>query len=169
MILEINNTTKQKINTKILQQVADLFGQPRRRILYVSKLSTTTDYLTPDLAKFYLRGKKMDVDNKEVSLAFVSGSDIKKLNKQYRNKNQETDILSFIGDDENFLGEIIICYSKIKEQSKERKVSIKEELVFIFIHGLLHLLGYDDQTKKGHDEMMKLGNKLCKSILGSDL
>jgi len=139
MILEINNTTKQKINTKILQQVADLFGQ------------------------------KMDVDNKEVSLAFVSGSDIKKLNKQYRNKNQETDILSFIGDDENFLGEIIICYSKIKEQSKKRKVSIKEELVFIFIHGLLHLLGYDDQTKKGHDEMIKLGNKLCKSILGSDL
>jgi probable rRNA maturation factor len=136
MRLEINNTTKQKINTKILQPAADNFG------------------------------KKMKANKKSVSVAFVSEAAIKKINNQYRGINKVTDILSFSGEGENF-GELIICYSQIKRQAKKQKHAVGYELLFIFVHGLLHLAGYDDKTDKEREEMIKLGEKLCKSVCHS--
>lgn len=128
MWLEINNTTKNKINTKILQAAAKAFSQ------------------------------KMKINQQTVSVAFVSQAKIKELNKRYRGSNRVTDILSFAGNGSN-LGELIICYSQIKKQAKERR-RIEDELVFIFIHGMLHLAGYDDRTTAGHKKMMALGKKL---------
>ena len=130
MIIEINNITKNKINTKILQKGIAAFN------------------------------KKIKAGDETVSVAFVSEAKIKELNKRYRGINKVTDILSFVGDKDNF-GELIICYPQIKRQAKEGHHSIDDELLFIFIHGLLHLAGYDDETDKGHKEMMDLGKKLC--------
>ncbi|PIT93864.1 rRNA maturation RNase YbeY [Candidatus Falkowbacteria bacterium CG10_big_fil_rev_8_21_14_0_10_43_11] len=134
MRLEINNVTKDKINTKILKKGAVVFS------------------------------RRMKLNNKAVSVAFVSGQRIRSLNKRYRKINKVTDILSFAGEGE-FLGELIICYPQIRRQAKQAGNKIKDELLFIFIHGLLHLVSYDDTTKKGYKEMMELGKKISKSII----
>jgi len=134
MRLEINNTTKNKINAKILRKGMTVFN------------------------------KKMKAGDKAVSVAFVSGARIKELNKRYRKINKVTDVLSFAGEGE-FLGELIICYPQIRRQAKQAGNKIKDELLFIFIHGLLHLIGYDDVTDKGREEMIKLGEKLCRNAI----
>lgn len=107
--------------------------------------------------------KKYKIKNKEVSIVFVGDSAIRKINKQYRGKDKATDVLSFEGEDE-FLGEILIDYAQIKRQAKKFKNKTKDELVFILVHGLLHLLGYDDETEKGRLKMEKLGNNFIKSL-----
>ncbi len=133
MQLEINNTTKQKINTKVLKQAAAIFS------------------------------RKMKINKRIVSVAFVSQAKIKELNKRYRGLNRVTDVLSF-ADSGPSLGELIIYYPQIKQQAKKLRQTIDNELAFIFIHGLLHLAGYDDAADRGHKEMMEIGKKLSNQI-----
>ena len=94
-------------------------------------------------------------DDIDLSVAFVSPKKIRQLNKSYRGKDEVTDVLSF--DD---LNEIIICYSQAVKQAKKQKHSIKKEVSTLFVHGFLHLLGFDDRTKKGADEMSKLTERI---------
>lgn len=96
-----------------------------------------------------------------VSLAFVSDGIIKKINKKYRRKEQITDILSFNGEG-NFLGEIIIDYAQIKRQAKRFNNSSEQELVYILVHGLIHLLGYEDKNNKSKLIMEKIEEKFLK-------
>jgi len=96
-----------------------------------------------------------------VSLAFVSDGIIKKINKKYRRKEQITDILSFNGEG-NFLGEIIIDYAQIKRQAKRFNNSFEQELVYILVHGLIHLLGYEDKNNKSKLIMEKIEEKFLK-------
>ena len=127
-MVEINNQTKNKIDLKLTKQVAEKF------LAYYKK------------------------EKKEVSIAFVGDSAIKKLNQEYRHQDKVTDVLSFTGEGD-FLGEIIVDYAQIKRQAKEFGKKINEELVFILVHGLLHLIGYDDKTEKGRLKMISLGEK----------
>lgn len=101
--------------------------------------------------------------NYNLSIAFVGDARIKKLNKEYCKINQATDVLAFPGEDE-FLGEIIIDYAQIKRQAKQYSKSVKEELIFILMHGLLHLVGYTDRDEKSRQEMLTLGVSLIKKI-----
>ncbi len=103
------------------------------------------------------------IKNKEVSIAFVGDKTIRRLNKIYRKKDKITDILSFVGEDD-FLGEIIIDYAQIKRQAKKFNNTIKQELVFILVHGLLHLIGYNDDTEKGRVEMEQLGEEFIATL-----
>lgn len=96
--------------------------------------------------------------NCEVSIAFVGDSVIRKLNRNYRKIDKATDVLSFPGEGD-FLGEIIIDYAQIKRQARKFGSSVNDELVFILVHGLLHLIGYDDKTERGAKEMERLGEK----------
>src|SRR5690554_5412885 len=96
--------------------------------------------------------EKMDT-NFEVSLSFVTNQVIQKLNKDYRNLNSPTDVLSFPQDyEEGFslpagyprmLGDIIISFEKAKEQAEEYGHSFIREVIYLAVHGFLHLLGYD--------------------------
>lgn len=93
----------------------------------------------------------------EVSLVFTDNDEIKILNKEYRNIDSETDVLSFPMFErqelnrlktEEFpeailLGDIIISLEKAEEQSKEYDHSFRRELVYLFVHGMFHILGYD--------------------------
>ena len=79
--------------------------------------------------------------NYDLSLAFISKEKIKKLNLIYRNINKPTDILSFpISKKE---GEIYICLSEAKKEAKKFDRKYENFLHFLFIHGLVHLKGYD--------------------------
>ncbi len=104
------------------------------------------------------------IKNRDVSIAFIGDASMSKLNKAYRGKNKPTDILAFPGDND-FFGEIIIGYAQIKRQAKVYKNSVRQELIFILIHGLLHLLGYDDKTENGRREMEMLSKKFIEKYI----
>ncbi|HKK54013.1 MAG TPA: rRNA maturation RNase YbeY [Patescibacteria group bacterium] len=110
-----------------------------------------------NLAQSFL--DKHGLDNKLVSIAFISKAEMRKINRNYRDKDKNTDVLSFTEErGGNYLGEVLINYDKIKEQAKDFKNSNEKELDFILVHGLLHLLGYSDEKEKDKEEMIKLGD-----------
>ncbi|MGI6360010.1 MAG: rRNA maturation RNase YbeY [Acholeplasmatales bacterium] len=95
-------------------------------------------------------------ENYEFNVIFVSNKKIKELNKTYRNIDKETDVLSFPDEDGNYIGDIFISLEKAKEQALEYKHSLSREVGFLTVHGYLHLLGYDHQTKLEEKEMRAL-------------
>ena len=103
------------------------------------------------------------VGQKEISIAFVGDFEIKKINQTYRRVNKPTDILTFAGE-ADFWGELIMDYSQIKRQAGQFGKSVREEFIFILVHGLLHLLGHDDEQEKGRLKMIKLGEEFIKKL-----
>lgn len=93
--------------------------------------------------------------DKRVSIAFVSHSQMKHLNKTYRGKDAVTDVLSFSLDDETHLGELILNYGQAKKQAVQMKHIVRHELVFLIVHGLLHLYGFDHETEKEQKVMFE--------------
>ncbi|WP_033161120.1 rRNA maturation RNase YbeY [[Mycoplasma] collis] len=90
-----------------------------------------------------------------IDLLITNNEKIKKISREYRNKNKETDILSFPTDWNDFkflnflfLGEIIISYEKILNQANEYGHSIKREFCYLFSHGIVHLFHFDHQTEE---------------------
>ena len=89
--------------------------------------------------------------DKDIELIFVDDKEIQELNKTYRQKDKPTDVLSFPLEDMPGmpLGSIIISIDTAKKQAKEFGHSTEEEIKLLFIHGLLHLLGYDHEVDNG--------------------
>ncbi len=102
--------------------------------------------------------KSHRLKNKEITVALVGDKTIKRLNKIYLGVNYATDVLAFPGEG-NFYGEIVIDYQQIKRQAKRYNNTIKDELIFVLVHGLLHLIGYDDKTERQRKRMMKLARE----------
>jgi len=104
----------------------------------------------------------------DVSVVIIGDKRMRNLNHTYRGYDKITDVLSFpesnVSED-NFLGEIFIDYNVIKIQAKKFSPSVRFELAFIVIHGTLHLLGYEDATRKGSDLMEKVGSTIIKKII----
>ena len=89
--------------------------------------------------------------NKDIELLVVSNEEIKKLNKNFRNKDEATDVLSFPYEDmpKAPLGSIVISTDFLLNYSKQFNHSIDNEFALLFIHGLLHLLGYNHEIDNG--------------------
>ncbi len=103
-------------------------------------------------------GKKI----KEISLVLVNPREIRKINRQYRPKNEVTDVLSFEG-----LNEIFICPSAVKKQAKRLKTSFVSELMRVLIHGILHLKGYrHEKSAKDTGKMRKKEEEILQKING---
>jgi probable rRNA maturation factor len=116
-MIEINNLTNFRVDTKLFTGVA----------------------------KKVLSGENRGTEN--ISLALVSKTEIKKLNKKFRKKDKATDVLSFELKEGKYLGEIIICPEVVKEKG--------EDIIEVFIHGILHLLGYDHEKSEKEAELME--------------
>lgn len=101
----------------------------------------------------------------EVSVAFVSNEEIRKLNKKYRELDEATDVLSFPIDDE-VLGDIIISSQRAALQAEEYGHSLKRELAYLTVHGILHLFGYDHH---GQEEKNKMRQKEERILTELDL
>lgn len=118
-------------------------------------------------------------ENLAIGLQFVDEETIRQLNKEHRNVNKITDVLSFpmlnikagqkiaeaISDVEKvsgeiYLGDIVICKEKINSQAKEFGLTRKKELVYLALHSFLHLLGYDHMTKEEEKEMYGLAERV---------
>ena len=116
--------------------------------------------------------KKYKFSNKKVSFTLLlsNNKNIKKLNKLFRKKNKSTDILSFPLDKKinisknTYLGDIIINYNYLdKPRSQDIKL-FKEKVIKTFIHGFLHLLGFDHIKNKDYSKMLREENLLFKSV-----
>lgn len=121
--------------------------------------------------------------NASVELEFFSKEEIAELNSQFMNKNHPTDVLSFpmlteikafnknnypldIDEYDNvFLGSIIICPEVAKENAENYGHSLRRELCYLFVHGLLHLLGYDHQ-KEEDKQIMREKEELILAKVG---
>lgn len=110
----------------------------------------------------------MGLSSAKFSIIFVSETEIQKINREYRQIDRVTDVISFalfdgekiIDDERTILGDIYICIPRMKEQAKEYGHSEKRELSFLVVHGLLHLLGYDHMTKKEEEIMFKIQDEI---------
>ena len=102
----------------------------------------------------------------EISISIVTNEEIQKLNKEFRNIDKATDVLSFpqltfeeeeIADvnenDEIILGDIIISIEKAKEQAEEYGHSLEREVAFLTVHSMLHLMGYDHMEQEEEKEI----------------
>ena len=116
--------------------------------------------------------KKFRFLNKKVYLTLLlsNNKSIKRLNKKFRNKNKHTDILSFPFEKkiknlkEIYLGDIIISYNYINKPKNLSNYMFKMKTIKIFIHGFLHLLGYDHMKNIDFKKMINEETKLFKSI-----
>ena len=88
--------------------------------------------------------------NCSISLVFVDNKEIRKINRYFLRCDNVTDVISFPLDDssDNLLGEIIVSVEEAIHQAGLRKITAQRELLLYCIHGLLHLLGYDDTTPR---------------------
>lgn len=115
----------------------------------------------------------VDAERAEISLTLVSLEEIRELNREYRDVDKETDVLSFpqfegvedmpeVG--ELCLGDVVICRDKVEEQAEEFGHSFERELIYLFVHSLLHLLGYDHMEEDEKAEMRLKEEDVMKAI-----
>ncbi len=116
--------------------------------------------------------KKYRFINKRIDLTVLlsNNSNIKKLNKKFRKKNKPTDILSFPSGENykkkkiSYLGDIIISYEFMNKPKKTSLLAFKKRIIKIFIHGFLHLIGFDHLRTKDFKKMIKEEEKIFKSV-----
>jgi probable rRNA maturation factor len=116
--------------------------------------------------------QSLDLQDRSVSVAFISLRMMKTLNMQYRNKNYATDVLSFSYDEEvvegvPFLGEIIIAPEVALSQAMRYGVHPESELRKLLVHGTLHLIDYDHETDTG--QMNRIQHQLMRRRFFTDL
>ncbi len=135
-------------------------------------ISSDKEILVERIVKAVLDYEKWD-EEVEVSISFVDNKEIQNLNREFRNIDAPTDVLSFPmleyeegSDNEAYseedyieaeipLGDIVISTEKVIEQSKEYGHSQDRELAFLLVHGMLHLLGYDHMNAEDEQIMFK--------------
>ena len=91
----------------------------------------------------------------EISVVICDDAFIQALNREYRQKDKPTDVLSFAQDDPNVLGDIVISLPTAARQADAAGWPLESEIALLAVHGLLHLLGYDDETASGAWEMQR--------------
>ena len=109
--------------------------------------------------------KLLKKKNFQFTLLLTNKTIIKKLNKKFRKKNKETDVLSFpikSHFNKNYKGDIAICYEIINLRSKKTNFNI--EFDKMWIHGLLHLIGYNHVKKKDYKQMLKKEQDILKRL-----
>jgi probable rRNA maturation factor len=96
----------------------------------------------------------------ELSIALVGDKEMRPLNAKYRRNNKTTDVLAFPSDEKHpagsvLLGDVVISVEQARRQAKERKKTVKSEMVTLLIHGILHLLGYDHERSERQAKVMR--------------
>ena len=117
--------------------------------------------------------KKYKFLNKKISLSLLlsNNQNIKKLNRNFRNKNESTDVLSFPINKKirlvkkTYIGDIIISYNFIDKPKSQSLRLFKKKLIKTFIHGFLHLLGFDHIKNKDYKIMLKEEDRIYQSVI----
>ena len=136
-----------------------------------SKKIRKKEYFFKNICKFF--PKKYQYLNKKVSLTLLLSNNrgIKKLNKNFRNKNKSTDILSFPFskniklNKETYLGDIIISYNFMDKPKSQKLKNFKDKVIKTFIHGFLHLLSFDHIKNRDYKKMLKEEERIYKLVI----
>lgn len=110
----------------------------------------------------------LNIENPLLNIVIVDNEKIQEINRDYRNKDAVTDVISFAFEeyqdveyeDIRFLGEIYISYERCVSQAEDYGHSVKREFCYLAVHGLLHLLGYDHMTDEDKKEMRTLEEEI---------
>ena len=136
-----------------------------------SKRIKKKEKLFNKICKFF--PKKFRFENKKAYLTLLLSNNkkIKILNKKFRNKNKSTDILSFPSSKilkiskQTYLGDMIISFNFMNKPKSQTDRQFKEKIIKTFIHGFLHLLGFDHIKNKDYLKMLKEEEKIFKSVI----
>lgn len=135
----------------------------------MKNLSVFDSYKVVDKKKIHSLVKEISNELKfsliNLEINFISSENIHQLNKTHLNHDYTTDIITFDYSDDfvQLDGEIFISVDDAETNSKKFKVNLKEELARLVIHGILHLLGFDDQSIIDKKNMKRMENKLLSS------
>jgi len=129
----------------------------------MNEVSIFYDHPTPPIIENNLKSLCREVlisegfEKYSLSIIFVDDEKLKKMKKKYFNQDLYTDVIAFnLSDDKSKLdGEIYVSFDAIKINSELYKTNINNELQRIVVHGILHLMGYEDNTKDKKEEMTK--------------
>lgn len=129
----------------------------------MNEVSIFYDHPTPPIIENNLKSLCREVliseefEKYSLSIIFIDDEKLKKMKKKYFNQDLYTDVIAFnLSDDKSKLdGEIYISFDAIKINSELYKTNINNELQRIVVHGILHLMGYEDNTKDKKEEMTK--------------
>ena len=113
--------------------------------------------------------QELDVGDSELVVRLVSSIEIQALNKEYRSKNQATNVLSFSSDipleiGESILGDVVICVDVVREEAAIECKTFSNHLRNMAIHGILHLLGYDHDDLSSANKMEGIEIDFLKKI-----
>ncbi len=141
------------------------------KILYIDEVGCNLSYdFFMEVAKgvFNKVGRK---DNSyEISLLITDDNEIRQLNKEYRGKDSPTDVLSFPMEDDVILGDVVISLDTAIRQSESAEINLDREVAFLFIHGLLHLLGYDHEiSEEAEKEMFSLQEDILQKLINNSI
>ena len=150
-MLELNYTVKDKIWNNVLQQI-DINN-------YISNIFNTVI----NVLKYKIQKKKII----ELSITFTNDKEIKKINKQFRNCDKATNVLSFPMYENEFLnvlkyedylpiGDVILSYDTILRESLEQEKTFENHLIHLVVHSILHLFGFDHIKDAEAEEMENL-------------
>jgi probable rRNA maturation factor len=125
-----------------------------------TKTSVAATKINSDLAAVIRHLKKKlpekilpKLQQKQLTVVFMGRAEARVLNRQYRDRDYATDVLSFPGQSP-LLGELVFCLPVLKDQAKSNKHSLRLEFIYMLIHGILHLLGYDHESSKKEAQKM---------------
>ena len=125
------------------------------------KISEPKNYIKKKVSKIK-RNKFLKGNNKEFSLFLTSSKKMKNLNFKFKNKNKSTDVLSFPNNDKflntGYLGDVAINFEIVNKRSKN--TNFNYEFDRMWVHGYLHLLGFDHKKIKDFDKMSKIEKKI---------
>lgn len=116
----------------------------------VTEVSNRTDKKTPDIQYNEIKDSALG-KNYTLSVVFVSATESNRINKEYRKKDKPTNILSFPYSHDS--GEIVFCLEVIEAEAKHHELPIDQYLIYLFIHGLIHLSGFDHSLEMEKREL----------------
>ncbi|MNK26221.1 Endoribonuclease YbeY [compost metagenome] len=122
-----------------------------------------------EMARHLMRKKVLKAKDakKDITLVFLDKKAAQKINKQFRGKDYATDVLSFDSMEPTSLGELILCPDVLKKQAQEHDLTYQQELGYMLLHGVLHLLGYDHETGEADaKKMFKIQDEAFEHLLG---
>lgn len=149
-VLIINQQNKFRIPKSFLLEILPLIF----KILSKKNILIANENDIPNKKSRFVR------NSKDLNLVFVNKKEIQALNYQFRGIDKPTDVLSFTSSDPYLFGELIFCPEIIVKQSGKNFWPQKYEYLYMLIHGLLHLMGFDHVTEEEAHHMFKIQDEV---------
>ncbi|MFO0110628.1 MAG: rRNA maturation RNase YbeY [Alphaproteobacteria bacterium] len=107
---------------------------------------------------------RKDAGKRSLTIVFSNDTEVQKLNAQFRRKVAPTNVLAFPGDEDGYLGDVILAYQTVKSEAAAQSKSFRAHTLHLVVHGVLHILGYDHAGEKAAKRMEKLEIKILSRI-----